>query len=337
MVARSTPPFMSPFVVSLFSAFTFTTATLAASNSSCYYPSGLETRGSACNPNAAISSCCGPGFVCLSNGLCEPGPENKKSYKYEYYRSSCTDSSWNSTSCPQYCVGRTSNCHPLYWLYITDNATANNNLDAGEGLQSCGSNTYCCNKNYDCCANSTEVFKLDAANIVTTIPYLTQSSTAAPSSTSTPPSASPSSSASPSHDSSSNTVAIGVGVGVGVGVLLAVLAFVLILLRRRNRSKRASNKPLVSELEDMNKPRQTSQGSTDSKQAFADADAGNRTELDAAIKAHIPSDPQELHDEPRYELRSPSRQSKDGKGGVLQTYDGQFFKTDGVYRHEVPG
>ena len=78
----------------------------AAANSTCYYPNGVQNNGGACNINAGVSACCGPTFICLSNGLCQPGPESKKTYAYEFYRSGCTDATFNSSSCPQFCTGR---------------------------------------------------------------------------------------------------------------------------------------------------------------------------------------------------------------------------------------
>lgn len=56
--------------------FQFAIALCALSSSAlaqrnCYYPGGkLVERDSPCNPTADHSSCCDPGDVCLSNGLC---------------------------------------------------------------------------------------------------------------------------------------------------------------------------------------------------------------------------------------------------------------------------
>ncbi|KAF2263884.1 hypothetical protein CC78DRAFT_262699 [Lojkania enalia] len=194
------PPFsfMSHYLIVLLSTCLFSRPTIAA-NSTCYYPSGLENKGSPCDSDSEISSCCGPGFVCLSNGLCLPGPELKQEYRYEFYRSGCTDASWNSTQCPQYCIG------------------FGFNLNRGEGIQTCGNDQYCCNQNYDCCSRLEDIFILPAANVVTTIPYGTAASTR---STTDPPLSSASSpsierSQQPSQpNDSSNAVSIGVGVGI---------------------------------------------------------------------------------------------------------------------------
>jgi hypothetical protein len=77
---------------------------VAHATSTCYYPNGVASHGGACGSNSEGSACCGPSFVCLSNGLCAVGPESRRSYAYEYYRSSCTDPYWKSASCPQFCI-----------------------------------------------------------------------------------------------------------------------------------------------------------------------------------------------------------------------------------------
>ncbi|KAF2115078.1 hypothetical protein BDV96DRAFT_600213 [Lophiotrema nucula] len=310
-------------VAVLFSAFTFYAVAFAASNSTCYYPAGLENRGIPCNPDAEVSSCCGPGFVCLSNGLCTPGKDDKKTYRYKYYRSGCTDPTWNSTDCPQYCLD-----------VLTTNE-ASDSLDAGEGIQSCGSNSYCCNKNYDCCSNSTNVFTLGTANIVRTIPYFSSTSTS---------SSSPSSSASippaPSHSGNkSNGVAIGVGVGVGIGGLaVAILAVFMLLRRRKNRQKFSQHRTAAQELD----PDQAALQPHDSKDRYdlAPQDEGPGVpEMHAEPKAQIPHEPQELAPQDRFEMATLSGGEKGQKRGERREGDhqGRFFKEEGVYRHEVAG
>ena len=66
----------------------------------CYYPDGTEAADYqyvACN-GSSVASCCIPaeGDACMSDGLCYwPG---------EYlYRGACTDQTWKSGNCPQYC------------------------------------------------------------------------------------------------------------------------------------------------------------------------------------------------------------------------------------------
>ena len=61
----------------------------------CYYPDGtLATLDSPCFPDADVSFCCGNGTACLADQLC---------YNDGYIRGSCTDKTWNSPECPQFC------------------------------------------------------------------------------------------------------------------------------------------------------------------------------------------------------------------------------------------
>lgn len=190
----------------------------------CYFPDGVESSGSPCFPDQAVSPCCGPGFICLSNGLCQPGPDTRRTYQYTIYRSSCTDRTWNSTDCPKVCLG------------------PDDNLDSGQGLATCGTGgSYCCGRGYDCCSNGTDIFNYGTAEIVTTIPYSSSSSTSAPASSSASTTSSASSS---SSSSSSNAIAIGVGVGVGVGGFAFLLASIIaFLLFRRRKKARQTTRP----------------------------------------------------------------------------------------------
>ena len=72
----------------------------------CYFPDGqtVADGDSAC-VDSGNSACCGHGFTCLSNRLCEltkyvisdPGQS-------QYVRGSCTDPSWNDPNCPSFCI-----------------------------------------------------------------------------------------------------------------------------------------------------------------------------------------------------------------------------------------
>jgi hypothetical protein len=89
-----------PLFVSLFRL------ALADANSTCYYPNGVANHGAPCNSDADVSVCCGPTFVCLSNGLCQVGPDTRQTHAYKFYRSGCTDPTFTSPSCPKICTGR---------------------------------------------------------------------------------------------------------------------------------------------------------------------------------------------------------------------------------------
>ena len=67
----------------------------------CYHKNRVQdpTR-MACNPEAEVSTCCQPGAICLSNGLCEMVSNDVS----RYWTGTCTDYTWNSPSvCPAIC------------------------------------------------------------------------------------------------------------------------------------------------------------------------------------------------------------------------------------------
>jgi hypothetical protein len=59
---------------------------------------------------ADVSHCCGPTDICLSNGLCW---DQDSTYYNRMVRASCTDNTWASSSCPQYCTTGQSSRQPL--------------------------------------------------------------------------------------------------------------------------------------------------------------------------------------------------------------------------------
>lgn len=232
----------------------------AQNNATCHYPDGVANNGSPCDPDADVSMCCGPTFVCISNGLCKVGRDTTRGYNYEYYRSGCTDATWNSSSCPQFCVGGRVHKYCCY-KNPANQELDKDNLGGGNGLQSCGNQRFCCAGKGDCCEDSSNIFSLGIGNIITTLPTLEQfqssstriqSSDATQSSATTqsPPGTPAMESTQESHKS--NGVAIGVGVGVGVGGLLIVLISVVFCLRRRKRAEMSSqgdDTQLVAQLE----------------------------------------------------------------------------------------
>ena len=67
----------------------------------CYFPDGsVSTDDAPCRASSSDqpSPCCKPTDVCLDNALClaQSGPEGVS-------RGSCTDKTWQSSECPQYC------------------------------------------------------------------------------------------------------------------------------------------------------------------------------------------------------------------------------------------
>lgn len=120
------------------------TATTSAS-ASCYYPSGsIAPADIPCNHNPTEdSACCGQGFICLSNGLCQ-NPLVAAGEFGLYSRGSCTDQSWTSSQCPKFCVGdsdvKTGGQEVLKCLggddlyYCNDSDVANANCSSGSNI-----------------------------------------------------------------------------------------------------------------------------------------------------------------------------------------------------------
>jgi hypothetical protein len=72
----------------------------------CYFPDGTIPRQDTPCRSSGFSTCCGAGYACLSNNLCMltehvPNPGEGQSL---YVRGSCTDESWNSEFCPNFCI-----------------------------------------------------------------------------------------------------------------------------------------------------------------------------------------------------------------------------------------
>jgi hypothetical protein len=72
----------------------------------CYLPSGGVSFGATCHHEQEVSSCCGFGWTCLSNGLCQSSAGNERNYRSKMFRPSCTDHTWTSPNCTQICRGR---------------------------------------------------------------------------------------------------------------------------------------------------------------------------------------------------------------------------------------
>lgn len=96
-------PWRWPLLIPVF--MTESAAQRNNSSHSCYYPSGIISPGKPCHPNAKNSVCCGPGFECLDNGLCQTSPLIDTPYKFTLYRSACTDPTFQDPACPHFCVG----------------------------------------------------------------------------------------------------------------------------------------------------------------------------------------------------------------------------------------
>ena len=78
-------------------------AVFADSNSNgahqCFWPDGTVSVDQVPCSDGDFSSCCNKGDLCLDNGLCS----NIVSEPITLSRGACTDPTWQSPNCPQYC------------------------------------------------------------------------------------------------------------------------------------------------------------------------------------------------------------------------------------------
>lgn len=72
----------------------------------CYYPSGrIAPNDIPCRDDTPHAACCGQGYACLSNGICQAtGEELQAPGASEFVRGACTDREWRSSSCPLFCI-----------------------------------------------------------------------------------------------------------------------------------------------------------------------------------------------------------------------------------------
>ncbi|KAF3404165.1 hypothetical protein DPV78_002765 [Talaromyces pinophilus] len=230
----------------------------AEASRQCYFPNHkLAVNDTACTAGS-VSVCCQQGAACLDNGLCYLPSASAAG---GFIRGSCTDQTWASQDCPQYC---------------TDDIPGgifNSLSDAG--VVACGGTKYCCESDNvttcDCqtgngtfsLAGSISIFTTIGSSVTTTSSSTSSSSTtsssvtttsALPSSTisSVTGSASPSPAAASVTTSTTSTIAtststasssgsneavkVGVGVGVPLGIALLVVIGVFFWRGRKRTS-----------------------------------------------------------------------------------------------------
>jgi hypothetical protein len=175
-------------------------------------------------------------------------------------------------------------------------------------VESCGNNIYCCAVNYDCCKNSTSIFTLGVANIVTTIPAMENSKTDSPTAgdpTSAAQATSTTATNSNSESAPSNAVVMGVGIGIGVGGLsLFLIAFIFLFRYKRRKTFTSDTTEIedVLELDAGKVSKLPKSNESEGKFDHALRVNGPRQEMCGEPFAIIPKEPQELEHEPIFEL-----------------------------------
>jgi hypothetical protein len=68
----------------------------------CYFPDGSLAKGNfPCFLDQEVSPCCGVDTICEASGLCKVEGSAGVS---DLIRGACTDPTWDSPECPQYCI-----------------------------------------------------------------------------------------------------------------------------------------------------------------------------------------------------------------------------------------
>lgn len=78
-------------------------ATMAQAADVCFHPSGSQSSDVPCDPTAEVTMCCSSQSACLPTGLCANTIDGETDPS-KFIRPTCTDSTWTSPICPQYCV-----------------------------------------------------------------------------------------------------------------------------------------------------------------------------------------------------------------------------------------
>ena len=222
---------------------------MSSSNATCYLNDGSVATGDFFCGFSNRNTCCGLGWSCLSNGLCQQSSGTK-----EYAQGSCTDPSFKK--CLSFCnyaqpgnftvVNR---CEPAGNSWCFECALQNPN-----GIGCCGTNRTTTLKPYPFTTGTLTQSPVDSSSSMTSISYITEltpnpSSSSDPGTslqsieaiikTTTQTSATPSealtssSSTQPTHQSHNSKMNIYIGITVAVVViLLAVLAFFIFQNRK---------------------------------------------------------------------------------------------------------
>ncbi|KAF1827626.1 uncharacterized protein K489DRAFT_375742 [Dissoconium aciculare CBS 342.82] len=213
--------------------------------SQCYFPDGTPTdnfvacNSSSSSSNDGFSSCCGRNDLCTTNGLCKNAQwDQENNY---YWRHACTDPSWKSPNCPNYCT-------------TVDNSPGQpwNNSHM---VWACTQTTYCCSPwrwpnngvpgrsaRYTCCNDTAAVFDAGPAVYLagqifstTQFPATSATATSTTTATATPTASSPSDPSVP--QGLGPGTAAGIGVGASIGAILLIGSALWLVRRRRRRSR----------------------------------------------------------------------------------------------------
>jgi hypothetical protein len=196
-------------------------------------------------------------------------------------RDSCTDSSWESNYCPQFCqASSTAGPEPL--LACNNSGNAN--------IYCCGvgsSAETCCNNGYSFVMRVGQVIGHPTASTSSsTLSSTTGTATKSPSTPTSSQSQSsvpPSETTQPSSNPKSSAIILGLGIGLGIPLALAFLAILFFLLKelRRQNNLREADRGKVHTIPDMAgvAPRERREVLTHDGRPIHETGGGERYEL----------------------------------------------------------
>ncbi|KAJ4986950.1 hypothetical protein SVAN01_07491 [Stagonosporopsis vannaccii] len=205
------------------------------------------------------STCCAIGDLCLTNGLCMHKEDVDK--KNWYWRTGCTDKTWEDSACPKYCAaiepdrntGLVMNClKPESWCCAYVGGSLR------DWKSQANINTTCCtidDLTFEAAdpivyATATNPIKLSTQSASTSATSTSLSSVSLPTTaTQAEHSSLPTTDGNPEQSSNSDSTGLSTGakVGLGVGIPLGVIGLAAIAaffwLRRRRTAKPSSSTP----------------------------------------------------------------------------------------------
>lgn len=267
----------------------------------CYLPDGSPSTKNntfACKPDVAASHCCQGIDICTTNGLCKAPHDLSTVW---IYRTTCTDQTWQSSACPQYCRSSENG------LSQTENGDAREWL-----MKGCSATTYCCTYDsdigsQDCCQDGTRILTLGRA-VLLAVGNITSSDSSGTSDEEEEGGQEASATSGPQDSDATGTsnnnaaempnatprdgfstgaiVGVGVGAGLGVALLVVLAAFFGKRLMRRRQTSENSETSFSNSPERLESHRNNHLGSSDASSRYLyEADAAAREKSPVEVDA----------------------------------------------------
>jgi hypothetical protein len=238
-----------------FAYLIFYFSSLVSSVLNCYYPNAASaSTHTPCDASAETSACCDPGDLCLSNGYCF---QQFGAWSNRLARGSCTDSTWGSSICPQFCDDGKSSpaaqrtpllCHPIQTTYVNLTVQTFTSVSIYLAFEdvATGTSGFCCQQAYNVSTQLCEAethgsydpFALVAGTAIydrangSTLPPSTIASSSSGTTTVTV--------TAPAGACSTNITTVAAGIAVPLGVLLIFATMGLIFFWRKYQSLKST-------------------------------------------------------------------------------------------------